>query len=150
MFWIWLLILILFVLIELITDVTTTIWFIIASLISLVLSIFVEEFLTQFIVFTIITIILFVKFKEPLDTLVCKLNINHKEDKLIKMEGIVLKEINKDYPGIVKVGKKKINAIAKKKLLKGKKVVVLKKIGLNFLVEEIKIKKNVKKSKKNN
>lgn len=137
MFWIWLTILILFILIEFTTEATTTIWFIIASLVTLLLSIFIDEFLTQFIVFTVISIFLFVKYKNQLNNLINKLNIHAKKDKLIDKSGLVIKEINKNSSGIVKVGKKKIDAIAKKKINKSKEVIIVKKIGSEYLVEEV-------------
>lgn len=147
MFWIWLTILILFILIEFTTEATTTIWFIIASLVALLLSIFVDEFLIQFIVFTVISIFLFVQYKNQLNDLINKLNIHAKKDKLIDKKGLVTKEINKNSSGIVKIGKKKIDAIAKKKITKSKEVIIVKKIGSEYLVEEVNAKR--KNNKKN-
>lgn len=145
MFWIWLTILILFILIELITEVTTTIWFIIASFFALIISIFIDEFLIQFIIFTLVSIFLFVKYKKELNDLVNKLNINICKDKLIGKNGLVTKDINKNVPGIVKVGKKKIDAISKSKINKSKEVTIVKKIGSEYLVEEINAKRKNKK-----
>ena len=64
MLWIWLLIVVFLILIELATVNLVTIWYIASAVVSMILSIFIHNYLIQFLVFIILGTILLVTTHE--------------------------------------------------------------------------------------
>ena len=64
MLWIWLLIVVFLILIELATVNLVTIWYIASAVVSMILSIFIHNYLIQFLVFIILCNIIIVNTHE--------------------------------------------------------------------------------------
>ena len=136
MLWIWLGIVICLALIEILTVNLTTIWFVASGLCSLVLSIFIDNYIIQFGVFVIGGVLLLIFTKS---LLLKKLNIHTVKtnlDRVIGMQGVVIKEITKNNTGQVKVDGKIWTAISNKNISKDSDVIIKRIDGVKLIVEE--------------
>lgn len=136
MFWMWLVIIIFLVCIEVITVNLTTIWFVVSGLIALVLSFFVNSFEIQFATFVLGGVILLFTTRPYL---VRKLKVKEAKtnlDRVIGMQGIVTMDITKLNPGEVKVDGKLWTAIADNKIKKDSVIEVLSIDGVKLKVKE--------------
>lgn len=136
MFWMWLVIIIFLVCIEVITVNLTTIWFVVSGLIALVLSFFVNSFEIQFATFVLGGVILLFTTRPYL---VRKLKVKEAKtnlDRVIGMQGVVTMDITKLNPGEVKVDGKLWTAIADSKIKKDSVIEVLSIDGVKLKVKE--------------
>lgn len=136
MFWMWLVIIIFLVCIEVITVNLTTIWFVVSGLIALVLSFFVNSFEIQFATFVLGGVLLLFTTRPYL---VRKLKVKETKtnlDRVVGMQGIVTIEITKLNPGEVKVDGKLWTAIADNKIKKDSIIEVLSIDGVKLKVKE--------------
>lgn len=136
MFWIWLVIIIFLVFIEIITVNLTTIWFVVSGLIALVLSFFIDTFEIQFATFVIGGIILLFTTRPYLVRKLQVKEVKTNLDRVIGMQGVVTMEITKLNPGEVKVDGKLWIAIADKKIKKDTVIEVLNIDGVKLKVKE--------------
>lgn len=132
----WLLLFIIFVIVEFVTYGLVTIWFAFGSLVAFLISFITDSTLIQFIGFFGVSIItlLFTRpvVKKYLTPKIVKTNY----DKVIGMTGIVTKDIMKDDYGEVKVDGKYWTAKADEKILNGSEVVILAIEGVKLIVKE--------------
>lgn len=138
MSYIWMLIFISLILLELITVNLVSIWFAIGSLAAFILSFWIEEITWQIITFIIVSFISLLLTKG----IVKKIRGREIEptnlDRVIGKIGIVTEEITKLELGEVKVDGKKWSAISTKKIKIGSKVEILSIDGVKLKVKEIK------------
>ena len=133
----WLGIIVFLVIIEAITVQLTTVWFVTSGIIALILSLFINAVEVQFAVFVIGGVILLFTTRPYL---MKKLKVKEAKtnlDRVIGMQGIVTVQIEKLYPGEVKVDGKRWTAIADKKIEKDKVVEILNIEGVKLKVKEI-------------
>ena len=133
----WLGIIVFLVIIEAITVQLTTVWFVTSGIIALILSLFINAVEVQFAVFVIGGVILLFTTRPYL---MKKLKVKESKtnlDRVIGMQGIVTVQIEKLYPGEVKVDGKRWTAIADKKIEKDKVVEILNIEGVKLKVKEI-------------
>lgn len=134
MTFIWIGLIITLTLIELLTSNLITIWYVISSIIALALSLFIDSYLIQFSIFSIIGTILLLFFRDNFFNI-----LKEKREKLLLGKtAIVCEEVSKKKTGKVKVGYKKYNAVANKKIKKDKKVKIIGINGYILKVEEVK------------
>lgn len=101
--YIWLAVVILLIIVELSTVNLTTIWFVVSALVSLVMSIFGDNFNLEFWVFVIVGLVLLLTTRPLLLKLMHKNRVATNLDRIIGMQGKVIKDITKDSLGEVKV-----------------------------------------------
>lgn len=132
----WLLLFIIFVIVEFVTYGLVTIWFAFGSLVAFLISFITDSTLIQFIGFLGVSIItlLFTRpvVKKYLTPKIVKTNY----DKVIGMTGIVTKDIMKDEYGEVKVDGKYWTAKADENILNGSEVEILAIEGVKLIVKE--------------
>ena len=136
MFWMWLVIIIFLVFIEIITVNLTTIWFVVSGLMALILSFFIDAFEIQFATFVLGGVILLFTTRPYL---VRKLKVKETKtnlDRVVGMQGVVTMEITKLNPGEVKVDGKLWTAIADDKIKKDMIIEVLSIDGVKLKVKE--------------
>lgn len=125
MFYVWLTIVVLLTIVEAMTVNLTTIWFVVSGLVAIGLSFVTDIFLIQFGVFVCLGIVLLIVtkpfVKKFLDSRDAKTNF----DRIIGMNGIVIKEINDVDNGEVKVDGKIWTAYSDDSLKVNDKVKVL-------------------------
>ncbi len=132
----WLIVAIILSIIELGTISLVSVWFIASALISLLLALLGFSFYIQLINFVILGIILLIFTRKPLLKYLNKTKQKTNADRILDMTGLVTEDIDIDQPGEVKVDGKRWTAIAKEKIVKGKKVKILNIEGVKLLVEE--------------
>lgn len=132
----WLIVAIILSIIELGTISLVSVWFIASALISLLLALLCFSFYIQLINFVILGIILLIFTRKPLLKYLNKTKQKTNADRILDMTGLVTEDIDIDQPGEVKVDGKRWTAIAKEKIVKGKKVKILNIEGVKLLVEE--------------
>lgn len=132
----WLIVAIILSIIELGTISLVSVWFIASALISLLLALLGFSFYIQLINFVILGIILLIFTRKPLLKYLNKTKQKTNADRILDMMGLVTEDIDIDQPGEVKVDGKRWTAIAKEKIVKGKKVKILNIEGVKLLVEE--------------
>lgn len=137
MAYMWLIIIILLIIVEVMTINLTTIWFVISGLFALLLSFFTDNFLIQFSVFTIGGIILLIVTRPILKNIIKENKESTNLDRVIGMEGIVTSKIKKNLPGEVKVDGKRWTAIASKNIDVDSTVKVLSIDGVKLKVEKM-------------
>ena len=112
MIWVWLVVTIIFIVIEAITVGLTTIWFAAGALVGLILAFFKVPVMAQVIIFLIVSLVLLGTtrkvFVNKLKTGSQKTNV----DALIGEEGVVLEEITPHNVGLVKVKGQNWTAVA--------------------------------------
>lgn len=133
----WMIIFISLILIELITVNLVSIWFAIGSLASFILSFWVKDTTWQIAVFvgvSFISLLLTKNFvKKVRSNEITRTNL----DRVIGQIGIVTEEITKLEPGEVKVDGKRWSAISTKKISVGSKVEILSIDGVKLNVKEV-------------
>ena len=138
MVWIWLIVAVIFIIIEAMTVGLTTIWFAAGALVALVLSLFRIPLMAQILVFLIVSLVLLGTtrkiFVNKLKTGSEKTNV----DALIGEEGVVLEDITPHNVGLVKVKGQNWSAAAYDKdaaILKGETVKVKAIEGVKLMVK---------------
>ena len=139
---VWLVVVILLVVIEAMTVNLVTIWFIISGIITMFLSFFLNDLISQFAVFVLLGILLMLLTKPFLEELKKNKEEKLNLERIIGMQGVVIKEIKKNVVGEVKVDGKTWSAIADKRITVDSDVVVLEIRGVKLVVS--KVKKNKK------
>ena len=139
---VWLVVVILLVVIEAMTINLVTIWFIISGIITMFLSFFLNDLISQFAVIVLLGILLMLLTKPFLEELKKNKEEKLNLERIIGMQGVVIKEIKKNVVGEVKVDGKTWSAIADKRITVDSDVVVLEIRGVKLVVS--KVKKNKK------
>jgi len=134
MFYSWLILIILLSIIEMITPNLVCIWFIISGLIALISTFITDLFIIQFAVFVLGGVVLLLMTKVTNKKLELKKETTN-FDRIIGMNGVITKEINKNNPGEVKVDGKYWTAIANESI-KINTIVKIKKIDSTKLIVE--------------
>ncbi len=137
MFYVWLIVVILLTLLELMTINLTTIWFVLSGLAALGLSFVTKNFLLQFGCFVILGIILLIVTKPFVTKVLDKKKQKTNLDRIIGMNGIVMKNIEDMNYGEVKVDGKIWTAFADEKIKKDEKVEVLEISGSKIKVRKV-------------
>lgn len=137
MFYVWLTIVVLLTIVEAMTVNLTTIWFVVSGLVAIGLSFVTDIFLIQFGVFVCLGIVLLIVtkpfVKKFLDSRDAKTNF----DRIIGMNGIVVKDIGDVNNGEVKVDGKIWTAYSDDSLKVNDKVKVLEISGSKIKVRKV-------------
>ena len=135
---IWIIILVLEIIFELITYGLITIWFIPSIILTIILKSFGLNNLYIELLIVLITSSILLIFTRPIVVKLLKpKNIKTNFDRILDMEGKIIKEVKLNDFGIVKVDGKEWRCFSKKEIDKGK-IVKIKKIDSNKLeVEEV-------------
>ncbi len=135
---VWLIVVILLVVIEAMTVNLVTIWFIISGIITMFLSFFLNDLISQFAVFVLLGILLMILTKPAIEEMKKNKEEKLNLERIIGMEGVVIKEIKKNVVGEVKVDGKIWSAIADKKITVDSDVIVEEIMGAKLLVSKVK------------
>ena len=135
---VWLIVVILLVIIEAMTVNLVSIWFIISGIITMFLSFFLNDLISQFAVFVLLGILLMLLTKPFLEDLKKNKEEKLNLERIIGMEGVVIKEIKKNVVGEVKVDGKVWSAIADKKITVDSDVIVEEIRGVKLVVSKVK------------
>ncbi len=111
---VWIIILILLILIEYYTVDFTTIWFVISSFVALLLSFFIESFWWQLSVFLVLGLVLLITTRPFWMKMIHRKRV--KTAKLVGKKGRVIKKINKNQSGEVKINNQTWFAVADENL----------------------------------
>lgn len=135
---IWIIILVLAIIFELITYGLITIWFIPSIILTIILKSFgLNNFYIELLIVLITSSILLIFTRPIVVKLLKPKNIKTNFDRILDMEGKIIKEVKLNDFGIVKVDGKEWRCYSKKEIDKGK-IVKIKKIDSNKLeVEEV-------------
>lgn len=134
---VWLISFLLLLFIEVITINLVTIWFALGSLAALITTILTDNVNIQVIVFIVVSAVSLIITK-PLVAKLRKRKITPTNlDRVIGKEGVVIKEISKNFYGEVKVGGSVWTATSTKNIKKDSQVKVLKIDGVKLVVEKI-------------
>ncbi len=137
MFYVWLTVVVLLTIVEAMTVNLTTIWFVVSGLVAIGLSFVTDIFLIQFGVFVCLGIVLLIVtkpfVKKFLDSRDAKTNF----DRIIGMNGIVVKDISDVNNGEVKVDGKIWTAYSDDSLKVNDKVKVLEISGSKIKVRKV-------------
>lgn len=134
--YIWLVIMLFLIVIEIFTIDLITIWFIAGSIISMISSLFIDNFIIQFAIFVVSSVIFLIFTKPLLTKAKVKGNVKTNIDRIVGMKGIVTQDINKNSIGEVKVEGKLWSAYADKNIKVGSAVVVLSINSVKLKVKE--------------
>ena len=135
---VWLIVVILLVVIEAMTVNLVTIWFIISGIITMFLSFFLNDLISQFAVFVLLGILLMILTKPAIEEMKKNKEEKLNLERIIGMEGVVIKEIKKNVIGEVKVDGKTWSAIADKKITVDSDIVVEEIRGVKLVVSKVK------------
>jgi membrane protein implicated in regulation of membrane protease activity len=138
LFYVWLILIVAFIVIELLTFNLTTIWFAFGSLFSMILAYTKFSIITQIIVFLSVSILLAV-FARPIAVKYLKVGKNKTNiDSLIGETGIVITAINDISPGIVKVRGQdwSANSVSGETIEAGEKVEIMEIKGVKLFVNK--------------
>ena len=135
MFWIWILLFLIFLIIEVATVSLVSIWFCGGALAAMISTYFTDSLFAQILVFIIVSVLLLLILK-PLFK-----NFRGKKEytnygRVIGKTGIVIKEISPDNYGQVKVDGSVWTAKSDKKIKEEEKVKVLDVEGVKLIVEK--------------
>jgi membrane protein implicated in regulation of membrane protease activity len=108
----WLVVILICAFLEAITVSLVSVWFIVSAIVALILSIFVDSFFIQFAVFVILGVILLIFTRKPLQRMVDVRREYTNLDRICGMNGVVIEEILKNKPGVVKVDGKIWTAVS--------------------------------------
>jgi len=136
MAFIWLIIIIVLIIIEVLTSYLTTIWFVLSGIIALILSYFIDSIFIQFGVFTILGIVFLLITRPIVKKYMVKEKIPTNADRVIGKKGIVTEDIEEDEYGEVKVDGKRWTAYSSKEIKEGSKVEILSIDGVKLKVKE--------------
>ena len=134
---IWIMIIILFTLVEIMTINLTTIWYIVSAVVSLIVALFTTNFYLQFGVFAILGTILLLTTRPFLKKFMTKKIEATNLDRVIGMEAVVTEEISKNKIGEVKVDGKTWSACSEQTIDVNCIVKVLQIDGVKLKVERI-------------
>ena len=137
MAYMWLIIIILLIIVEVMTINLTTIWFVISGLFALLLSFFTDNFFIQFFVFTIGGIVLLIVTRPILKNIIKEKKESTNLDRVIGMTGIVTEKIKQNATGEVKVDGKRWTAFANQNIDTNSTVKVLEIDGVKLKVEKV-------------
>lgn len=136
--YLWFILFIIFIVVEITTVNLVTIWFAAAAIITGIISIFIEEIAAQWVIFISISVLTLLITKP----LIKKLKLNKPEptnlDRVIGKIGFVSEDILLHKVGEVLVDGKRWSAIADKKIEKDAKVEILSIEGVKLKVKEVK------------
>ena len=135
---VWLVVVILLVVIEAMTVNLVTIWFIISGIITMFLSFFLNDLISQFAVFVLLGILLMILTKPAIEEMKKNKEEKLNLERIIGMEGVVIKEIKKNVIGEVKVDGKTWSAIADKKITVDSDIIVEEIRGVKLVVSKVK------------
>lgn len=138
MSFVWMIIFISLIVLELLTVNLVSIWFAIGSLAAFILSLWVDELTWQILTFIIVSVISLLLTKKFVKKVRGKEIEPTNLDRVIGKIGIVTEEITKLEPGEVKVDGKKWSAVSTKKIKVDSKVEILSIDGVKLKVKEIK------------
>ena len=137
---IWLILAVVFLIIELATLGLATIWCVIGAGVAAVADLCGASFTTQIILFCLISVVLFIAciiWLRPMLDKKIKDKVPTNSDKLIGKSGTVIKTFSSDdYRGVVKVVGQDWTAVSSKQLQEGDKIVVTGMDGIKLVVEE--------------
>lgn len=133
---IWLILFIVFLIIEVITINLVTIWFAIGSLAAFISTYFTDSLIIQCIVFVIFTALTLLITKPVLNKFRIIRNEGLNYDRIIGKIGVVTKKVSKQESGRVKVDGKDWMAISDKEIEVNKEVEILKIDGVKLIVKE--------------
>lgn len=137
MFYVWLTVVVLLTIVEAMTVNLTTIWFVVSGLVAIGLSFVTDIFLIQFGVFVCLGIVLLIVTKPLVKKFLDSRDAKTNFDRIIGMNGIVVKEINDVDNGEVKVDGKIWTAYADDSLKVNDKVKVLEISGSKIKVRKV-------------
>ena len=135
---VWLIVVILLVIIEAMTVNLVTIWFIISGIITMFCSFFINDLISQFAIFVLLGILLMLLTKPVLEEMKKNKEEKLNLERIIGMQGVVIKEIKKNVIGEVKVDGKVWSAIADKRITVDSDVIVEEIHGVKLLVSKVK------------
>ena len=135
---IWIIILVFAIIFELITYGLVSIWFIPSIILTIILKSFaLNNFYIELLIVLITSSILLIFTRPIVVKLLKPKNVKTNFDRILDMEGKIIKEVKLNDFGIVKVDGKEWRCYSKKEIDKGK-IVKIKKIDSNKLeVEEV-------------
>lgn len=134
--WIWLILVLVFLVIEAITFNLITIWFALGSLAAFISAYFVDNTSIQIIVFVIVTTLSLIMTRGMIKKLISQKPIRTNLDVVIGKTGIVTKEIRTHEIGRVKIAGKTWAAISKKDIDEGAEVEILDIEGVKLIVKK--------------
>lgn len=132
----WIILIIFFTIIEIVTINLVTIWYVASAILALILSFFTNNFTIQFAVFVIFGTIFLLTTKKTFDRLLKEKREKTNLDRVVGMTGIVTEEITKTKNGAVKVDGKVWTAQADKKIKVDSIVKILEINSTKLKVEE--------------
>lgn len=138
MAYVWLVIVLFLVFVELMTVNLTSVWFIISGIATIILTFFTDNFLIQFSVFVVLGIVLLITTRPTLKKFVNVMKVSTNIDRVIGMKGIVTEKILKNKFGEVKVDGKLWTAFADSQIKENSTVEILEINGVKLKVKEIK------------
>ena len=137
MFYVWLTIVVLLTIVEAMTVNLTTIWFVVSGLVAIGLSFVTDIFLIQFGVFVCLGIVLIIVTKPFVKKFLESRDAKTNFDRIIGMNGIVVKDISDVNNGEVKVDGKIWTAYSDDSLKVNDKVKVLEISGSKIKVRKV-------------
>ena len=137
MFYVWLTIVVLLTIVEAMTVNLTTIWFVVSGLVAIGLSFVTDIFLIQFGVFVCLGIVLLIVTKPFVKKFLESRDAKTNFDRIIGMNGIVVKDISDVNNGEVKVDGKIWTAYSDDSLKVNDKVKVLEISGSKIKVRNV-------------
>ena len=134
----WLIVFVIFLVIEISTVNLVTIWFAVGSIVASIVSLFTGNVTLQLAVFVITSAVSLILTKPLVDKFRTKKIVPTNLDMVIGKIGIVTLNIDKDVPGEVKVAGKRWTAVADTLIKKDEKVEVVQIDGVKLNVKKIK------------
>ena len=135
---VWLIVVILLVIIEAMTVNLVTVWFIISGIITMFLSFFLSDLISQFAVFVLLGILLMLLTKPFIEEIKKNKEEKLNLERIIGMQGVVIKEIKKNVVGEVKVDGKVWSDISDKRITVDSDIIVEEIHGVKLLVSKVK------------
>lgn len=133
----WLIILLLFILVEIFTFNLVAIWFIIGSVVSLILSLFIDSFIIQVLVFVLVTLFTLILSKPFVKKYMNKKMVKTNLDTVIGKTAIVTKKPTRSNNGQVKIQGKYWTIITEDKLEIDDEVEILNIEGVKLRVRKV-------------
>ena len=134
MFYIWLVITIVFGIVEALTVNLVSIWFVISGILAMITSMITDNLYIQIGVFVIVGILL-MPISKKIYKKIKKEKVSTNIDRIIGMKAVVTEDITKDNIGEVKVDGKRWSAYAKEDFKKGEVVKVMSISSVKLYVE---------------
>lgn len=135
----WLILMVIFALVEAFTTALVSIWFVIGALVSFIISFFTDNALIQIIVFIVVSVLALILTKPLVKKFITPKIEKTNADRVIGKLGVVTQEINNvNATGQVKVAGNTWTARAKnnKIIPKGTEIVALKIEGVKLIVDD--------------